>query len=187
MMDNEKFFNYYVENLTNALNETINKNIVLQTQQRITGDENSAYVSRIEELSKLEEVKYLYDTQSIELQRLVSENEALRIELNTFKNASDEIARYKNENSVLLAENDNLRLSSSHIETFRNELLNARKKLDDSKKEIDILKKKEESLKIELSELKKKNKEEIKKVSVSSDKKPTTKKTEIKLEENDDF
>lgn len=126
-MDNEKFFNYYIKNLTNSLNEAVNKNIVLQTQQSLAMDE-------------LKELKDLYDNTQSEFQRIISENTILRNEMEKLGNFAAEIDKYKTEIFTLTKQIDALKSSGNHVETFKNELIKARKDVEDLRAENESLK-----------------------------------------------
>lgn len=116
-MNNDKFFNHYVEILNSTLQEAIGKNIIFQAQAKVSGEELESLITQNEELSKkLEE--YRNSQQNIESTSHI------------LKQREQEIETLKND--------------ASHIETFRNQLISTKKQLDDKNSEINnIIKEKD--------------------------------------------
>lgn len=140
-MENEKFFNYYVELLTSSLHDAIGKNLVFQTQAKIAKEDLDLKVQTIESLSsKLEEYSKLEET----VEKTVQEKSA---ELN---NKLQEI-------NSLIQERDAAKNEASHIETFRNELITAKQQIQNKDAEINRIKNENQNT---ISEIK--NKQDIK-------------------------
>lgn len=139
-MNNERFFNHYVEILTTTLHEALGKNIVFQAQAKIAGEDIEALSNSLKELK--EEIKQYGDLE----QNINSKNLELSEKSIELKNA--------------LEERDIARKSASHIETFKNELIFTRNEVDRLNSERELLLQKaseSESLEKELNELHAKN------------------------------
>lgn len=134
-MDNDKFFNYYVEILTSTLHDALGKNLVFQTQVKIANEELDSKNKIIESLSSDLE-KYVSFEENVE--KTVQEKSA---ELNT---KTQEI-------NFLIKERDDAKSQIAHLEIFRNELVSAKQQLQN--KEIEITNIKSEYEKI-IEELK---------------------------------
>ena len=129
-MENEKFFNYYVELLTSSLHDAIGKNLVFQTQAKIAKEDLDLKVQTIESLSsKLEEYSKLEET----VEKTVQEKSA---ELN---NKLQEI-------NSLIQERDAAKNEASHIEIFRNELITAKQQIQNKDVEINRIKNENQTL-----------------------------------------
>lgn len=108
-MNNERFFNHYVEILNSTLHEAVGKNIVFQAQAKIAGEDIENLKTGMDELkNKLEEYQNL--EKNIEKQ-------------------SEELCKKNLEIQQLTNERDSIRNEASHIETFRNELISARNEI----------------------------------------------------------
>ena len=119
-MQDERFFNYYVELLTSTLHDAIGKNLVFQTQAKIAKEDLDSVSQSAETLSlKLEEYKGLEET----VEKTVQEKSA---ELNT---------RLQEINS-LVQERDAAKNEASHVQAFRNELISAKQLIQ--RKELEI-------------------------------------------------
>lgn len=118
-MNNERFFNTYVELLTSTFHEALGKNIVFQAQAKINAEDQEELKKKIEILeNKLQEFN------DIEKNIEEKDHEILG------KNA--EIGRLKNEFEQVKAE-------TNHLNTFKNELISARQELQNKNKEIQDL------------------------------------------------
>lgn len=154
-MNNERFFNHYVEILNSTLHDALGKNIVFQAQAKIASEDIESLTSTLKEL-KEELTEYGDLRQNIESKNLEFSKKCLEL-----KDALDE--------------RDLARQDASHIETFKNELLLARndvakltyekelliKNISDVEsleKELNIANEKNLEYKLEIKELK----EEIK-------------------------
>lgn len=117
-MNEEKFVNYYVELLTNTITESIQKNLVLQTEKRVLDqtikETNEVFKKRESELEN-----YLKDRQN--------EVESLRHQLSEMRKQKD----------VVISETDELRKNINHLETFKNELLKERNNNENLSNELE--------------------------------------------------
>lgn len=116
-MNNERFFNTYVELLTSNFHDALNKNIVFQAQAKITGEDIEVYKQQI---SGLQEALEEYKT----MQGSIEEKD------HELLNKNAEIGRLKNEFEQVKAE-------TNHLNTFKNELISARQEIQNKQKEIE--------------------------------------------------
>lgn len=118
-MNNERFFNTYVELLTSNFHDALGKNIVFQAQAKINVEDQEELKKKIEILeNRLEEFG--------DIEKNIEEKDHELLD----KNA--EIGRLKNEFEQVKAE-------SNHLNTFKNELISARQELQNKNKEIQDL------------------------------------------------
>lgn len=118
-MADERFFNYYVEILNSTLHEALGKNIVFQTQAKISGEDIESLKNTISNLeSKVEQFEGL--EKNIEDQGM-------------------QLSQKEQELQKILQERDSARNEASHIDTFRNELVSARNELVNKNAEINGL------------------------------------------------
>ena len=118
-MNNERFFNAYVELLTSNFHDALGKNIVFQAQAKINVEDQEELKKKIEILeNRLEEFG--------DIEKNIEEKDHELLD----KNA--EIGRLKNEFEQVKAE-------SNHLNTFKNELISARQELQNKNKEIQDL------------------------------------------------
>lgn len=130
-MNNERFFNHYVEILTSTLHEAVGKNIVFQAQAKIAGEDIENLKSGMDELkSKLEEYEILEKN---------------------IENQTEELCKKEIKIQELTNERDSIRNEASHIETFRNELISARNEIANKNAEIVKLNTEKKSLSEEIS------------------------------------
>lgn len=120
-MNQEKFINYYVELLTNTVTESVQKNLVLQTEKRVLDN-------------TLKEMSEAFKNREIELEKLLKEKqdeaESLRHQLSEMRKQKD----------VATLQSDELKKSINHSETFKNELLKERKENERLNEEVNKLK-----------------------------------------------
>lgn len=120
-MNQEKFINYYVELLTNTVTESVQKNLVLQTEKRVLDN-------------TLKEMSESFKNREIELEKLLKEKqdeaESLRHQLSEMRKQKD----------VATLQSDELKKSINHFETFKNELLKERKENERLNEEVNKLK-----------------------------------------------
>jgi chromosome segregation ATPase len=107
-MNQEKFINSYVELLTATVTESIQKNLVLQTQKKIAEQDLNEVTIKINEL----EGKFKQ-----ELTNKQNEVDSLKHQLFEMRKQKD----------ASVAESGELKKSMEHIDTFKNELVKARK------------------------------------------------------------
>lgn len=118
-MTDERFFNYYVEILNSTLHEALGKNIVFQTQAKISSEDIEKLKTNITNLeNKLENFNTL--EKDIE-----------------FK--STKLIEKEHEIELITQERDHAKNEASHIDTFRNELLSARNEVSNKNIEINNL------------------------------------------------
>ena len=118
-MNNERFFNAYVELLRSNFHDALGKNIVFQAQAKINVEDQEELKKKIEILeNRLEEFG--------DIEKNIEEKDHELLD----KNA--EIGRLKNEFEQVKAE-------SNHLNTFKNELISARQELQNKNKEIQDL------------------------------------------------
>jgi uncharacterized coiled-coil DUF342 family protein len=109
-MNNEKYVNYYVEILTNTMQDVIIRNVSLQANARITEE----VVKNQSEL--LENLQNDNSSKINELENLVA----------SLSNQLNEANQKFNELNSMRSEYDSVRHQVQHVDTFRNELLKER-------------------------------------------------------------
>ena len=112
-MNQEKFVNQYIEILNATVTEAIQKNLVLQSQKRVTELELEEIKKAIDELVKGQKSKD-------------AEIESLKQQLNASRR----------ETVVAGNEREELRKSIQHVDTFKNELVKTRTEIDNLNAEI---------------------------------------------------
>lgn len=114
-MNNERFFNTYVELLTSNFHDALGKNIVFQAQAKINAEDQEELKKKVEILeNKLKEFN--------DIEKNIEEKDHQLLD----KNA--EIGRLKNEFEQVKAE-------TNHLNTFKNELISARQEIQNKEKE----------------------------------------------------
>jgi cell division protein FtsB len=115
-MNNENYFNHYVETLTNTMTDAILRNISLQASVKV-GEESLKEYEKTIELLDAEIGKLKQQLESERTERQSSENSKIyQVEVETNKH------------------------QLQHIETFRKELLKSREENEKLKSEIEYLK-----------------------------------------------
>lgn len=99
-MDQEKFVNQYIELLNATVAESIQKNLILQTQKKIAEVENSEFREALKTISADKD----------------KEIESLKVQLN----------QSRRQEAITGNEKEELRRSIQHVDTFKNELLKTR-------------------------------------------------------------
>lgn len=133
-MNNEKYFNYYVESLTNTMTDAVVRNVSLQASVKIAEEE----VKELNQVVELMDAEIGQLKQQLELEkkeRNNSENSKIRDLENQVSNLNSQL----NEISYMKSEYENVKHQVQHIETFRNELTKSRKENEDLKKQIEYL------------------------------------------------
>lgn len=133
-MNNERFFNHYVEILNSTLHEALGKNIVFQAQAKIAAEDMDSLTNTLNELK--EELNQYGDLEQ------------------NIESANLEISKKSLELQKALNERDSAIIEASHIETFRNELISARNEVAKLKTENEILSKKASNIDSQEEELK---------------------------------
>ena len=138
-MGNEKFVNYYIENLIATMNDCLIRNISLQVNERISKETIEDQVKAIADLK--DTIGSLQkENQSIQDNKQVSDQEkyqnlenSIKEHLNTIKGLNEKIA----EADKLKNEYENVKHQVQHVDTFRNELTKTREEFDRSKNEYE--------------------------------------------------
>ena len=138
-MGNEKFVNYYIENLIATMNDCLIRNISLQVNERISKEAIEDQAKVIEDLK--DTIGSLQkENQSIQDNKLVSDQEkyqnlenSIREHLDTIKGLNERIT----EADKLKNEYENVKHQVQHVDTFRNELSKTREEFDKSKNDYE--------------------------------------------------
>jgi chromosome segregation ATPase len=152
MMDNGKYVNYYVDTMTQTMNEFLSQSISLKANSKIIEESLHEQIRINEELRlELEKANLLIEQkekdfaekQSEEIGSLyyeldVSREQKLKIE-KQLSILQSEVNSLRSINENIRVEHDNLVSQAQHVETFRNELLKARNENDELRKTIDAL------------------------------------------------
>ena len=134
-MGNEKFVNYYIENLIATMNDCLIRNISLQVNERISKEAIEDQAKVIEDLkdtigSLQKENQSLRDNKSVSDQEKYQNLEnSIREHLDTIKGLNERIT----EADKLKNEYENVKHQVQHVDTFRNELSKTREEFDKSK------------------------------------------------------
>ena len=133
-MDNQNYYNYYVETLTSTMTDAVLRNVSLQASVRVGEDNIKEYEKTIELLDA--EIGKLNEQLENEINsRKLSENQRiqeLEIKVNSLNSELNEIRN-------LREEYDNIKHQVLHVETFRSELMKSRKECENLKKQIEYL------------------------------------------------
>ena len=138
-MGNEKFVNYYIENLIATMNDCLIRNISLQVNERISKeaieDQAKAIADLKDTIGSLQK-----ENQSIQDNKSVSDQEkyqnlenSIKEHLDTIKGLNERIA----EADKLKNEYENVKHQVQHVDTFRNELTKTREEFDRNKNEYE--------------------------------------------------
>ena len=138
-MGNEKFVNYYIENLIATMNDCLIRNISLQVNERISKEAIEDQVKAIADLK--DTIGSLQkENQSIQDNKQVSDQEkyqnlenSIKEHLDTIKGLNERIA----EADKLKNEYENVKHQVQHVDTFRNELTKTREEFDRNKNEYE--------------------------------------------------
>jgi len=138
-MGNEKFVNYYIENLIATMNDCLIRNISLQVNERISKEAIEDQAKVIEDLK--DTIGSLQkENQSIQDNKQVSDQEkyqnlenSIKEHLDNIKGLNERIA----EADKLKNEYENVKHQVQHVDTFRNELTKTREEFDRSKNEYE--------------------------------------------------
>ncbi len=151
-MDNGKYVNYYIDTMTQTMNDFLSQSISLKANSKIIEDSLHEQIRVNEELRlELEKSNLLIqqkekdfaEKQSEEIGSLyyeldVSREQNLKIE-KQLSILQSEVNSLRSINENIRVEHDNLVSQAQHVETFRNELLKARNENDELRKTIDTL------------------------------------------------
>ena len=129
-MNNEKYINYYIETLTNVMNDAIINNVSLQANSKVTEEVVQEQAKIIEELKS--HIEGINNAENLKVDSLND----------TINNLNAEITRLNhdiNNSNVLKHEYENTKNQIQHLDTFRNELLKSQKENDELRKQIEYL------------------------------------------------
>jgi chromosome segregation ATPase len=138
-MGNEKFVNYYIENLIATMNDCLIRNISLQVNERISKEAIEDQAKVIEDLkdtigSLQKENQSIQDNKSVSDQEKYQNLEnSIRDHLDTIKGLNERIT----EADKLKNEYENVKHQVQHVDTFRNELSKTREEFDRSKNDYE--------------------------------------------------
>ena len=138
-MGNEKFVNYYIENLIATMNDCLIRNISLQVNERISKEAIEDQAKVIEDLkdtigSLQKENQSIQDNKSVSDQEKYQNLEnSIREHLDTIKGLNERIT----EADKLKNEYENVKHQIQHVDTFRNELSKTREEFDRSKNDYE--------------------------------------------------
>lgn len=138
-MGNEKFVNYYIENLIATMNDCLIRNISLQVNERISKEAIEDQVKAIADLkdtigSLQKENQSIQDNKSVSDQEKYQNLEnSIKEHLDTIKGLNEKIA----EADKLKNEYENVKHQVQHVDTFRNELTKTREEFDRNKNEYE--------------------------------------------------
>jgi chromosome segregation ATPase len=132
-MNNEKYFNYYVETLTNTLTDAIVRNVSLQASVKIAE----------ESIKEYEDTINLLDVQIGKLNEMIDSERNARnqSENSTIKDLEKQVSDLSSELNLiksLKTEYESVKHQVQHVDTFRNELQKARKENVDLKSDYEL-------------------------------------------------
>lgn len=107
-MNQEKFVNSYIELLTATITESIQKNLVLQTQKKIAELE----------LDDANESLKQFDNKT---------KQELTIKQNEIDSLKHQLGEMRKQRDLSMSQSGEIKKSVEHVETFKNELVKARK------------------------------------------------------------
>jgi BMFP domain-containing protein YqiC len=107
-MNQEKFVNSYIELLTATITESIQKNLVLQTQKKIAE----------QELNEANESLRQFDNKN---------KQELTIKQNEIDSLIHQLGEMRKQRDISLSQTGEIKKSIEHVDTFKNELVKARK------------------------------------------------------------
>lgn len=149
-MGNEKYVNYYVEILTNTLNDAIIRNVSLQANAKVSEDVINGQVKKLEEVGKyIDNLKN--ESQSVKDNIQQAENQKIINLENTIKGHLDTIAHLQKQLTELNVQRDEfekVKHQVQHVDTFRNELVKTQKVVEEKNSIIQSLNEKIEYLQL---------------------------------------
>ena len=142
-MGNEKYVNYYIELITNTMQDAVLRNVSLQTNARISDEVINEQSHKIEELEKT--ISILSEESEKRIGALSEEN--LKFQSSTsettnriIKEKDNLISNMRNEISELMSirsDYENIKHQVSHVDTFRNELMKERSEHEKTRNEYE--------------------------------------------------
>jgi DNA repair exonuclease SbcCD ATPase subunit len=133
---NEKYFNVYVEVLSQTLQQQVLSNISLQTKSKLNDDVLKEYQNEVgilqQEIQKINSASLEKETElknqieKLRADSVATQSERDRLkneEINNLKNQIQNLHLEINRLNVFKAENETMKLQLVHIETYRNDIL----------------------------------------------------------------
>lgn len=189
---NEKYFNVYVDVLTQTLHQQVLSNISLQTRSKLNDDVLKEYQNEIGNLQQ--EVKKINDKavetetalknqiEKLKADSLATQSEKDRLkneEINNLKNQIQNLHLEINRLNVFKAENEKMKSQLVHIDTYRNDILKTQEIVKQKDVVIKELNEQIEYLKLTPA---KRKKIDLEKVAKEEPKKVETPKIEVPKE-----
>ena len=172
----EKYVNYYIELLTNTMQDAVLRNVSLQTNLKISDEAIGELNQKVEELENIVESLRNETTNSQQsanevINNTIKEKDRIVREISEDKDKIiDELRKEINTLNGMKHEYENVRHQVQHVDTFRNELIKERdehqKTRDDYESKIKSLNEQIEYL--QLTPAKRKKIEESKSAMVST-------------------
>ena len=148
-MGNEKYVNYYIELMTNTMQDAVLRNISMQTNLKIGDEIINEQVKKIEELNALVE-NLKNETSSSQssaeqtINKIIEEKDIMG---RTIREEKDEIINNLkveiNSLKGIKTDYENIKHQVNHVDTFRNELIKERQEhsrtRDDYEKKLNVL------------------------------------------------
>jgi hypothetical protein len=133
---NEKYFNVYVEVLSQTLQQQVLSNISLQTKSKLNDDVLKEYqnevgilqqeIQKINSASSEKETELKNQIEKLRADSVATQSERDRLkneEINNLKNQIQNLHLEINRLNVFKAENERMKSQLVHIETYRNDIL----------------------------------------------------------------
>jgi hypothetical protein len=133
---NEKYFNVYVEVLTQTLQQQVLSNISLQTKSKLNDDVLKEYqnevgilqqgIEKINVVSLEKETELKNQIEKLKADSIATQSEKDRLkneEINNLRNQIQTLHLEINRLNVFKAENEKIKSQLVHIETYRNDIL----------------------------------------------------------------
>jgi hypothetical protein len=133
---NEKYFNVYVEVLSQTLQQQVLSNISLQTKSKLNDDVLKEYqnevgilqqqIEKINVVSLEKETELKTQIEKLKADSIATQSEKDRLkneEINNLKNQIQTLHLEINRLNVFKAENEKIKSQLVHIETYRNDIL----------------------------------------------------------------
>ena len=132
-MSNGKYIDYYIELITNTMQDAIIRNVSLQTNARISDEVIGEQKKKIEELEKLIETLREENSKSQS-----STKESIDGLIKEKDNLIDNLRAEINQLISIRTEYENIKHQVNHVDTFRNELMKERSEHEKTKSDYEI-------------------------------------------------
>jgi chromosome segregation ATPase len=132
-MGNEKYVNYYIELMTNTMQDAVLRNVSLQTNARISDEVIGEQAEKIEHLENMvvdlkEKNSLLQSSANETTDRIVKEKD----------NLIDNLRKEINQLTSIRSEYENIKHQVNHVDTFRNELMKERTEHEKTRSDYEI-------------------------------------------------